>query len=115
MWGLDFVKIGTLGSALLTGATSGDEYDALTSEMGNALHSFSDDELVFPIPARLQTALAELSDDQMTHVAPDWAATEEFQLDLKDEGDAREWLSVLRQFAQRAETTNQSLFVWMST
>jgi hypothetical protein len=113
--GLDFVKIGTLGSALLTGATSGDEYDALTSDMGNALHNFSDDELVFPIPARLQTALAELSDEQMTQVAPAWAATEEFHLDYKDEGDALEWLSVLRQLAQRAEATGKSLFVWMST
>ena len=112
---LDFVKIGTLGSVLLTGATSGAEYDALTEEMGNGLHNFSDDELVFPVPERLQKALAELSDDQMNHVAPDWASTEEFRLDYKDEDDALDWLGVLRELAQEAESTGNSLFVWMST
>jgi hypothetical protein len=71
--------------------------------------------LVFPIPARLQTALAELSDEQMTQVAPGWADTEEFRLDYMDEDDALDWLRVLRQIAQRAESTGQSLFVWMST
>jgi hypothetical protein len=112
---LDFVKIGTLGSTLLADATSGSDYEALTDEMGNGLHNFSDEELVFPVPERLQTALAGLSDERMKDVAPDWAATEEFRLDYKTEDDALEWLGVLRKLAQEAESTGRSLFVWMST
>lgn len=116
--GLDQVKLATLGEALMTGGTmsgdGGEEYDALMSEMSEPVYEFSDEEWVFPIPDRLMAALARLSDDEMERLAPAWADTEEFRLDYMDETTATDFLTVLRQFAQRAESDKLPLFLWMS-
>jgi hypothetical protein len=116
--GLDQVKLATLGEALTTGGTMSDEggeaYDALVSEMSEPVYQFSDEEWVFPIPERLKAALARLSDDEMDRLAPAWAGTEEFRLDQMDQTTAMDYLTVLRQVAQRAESDKLPLFLWMS-
>jgi hypothetical protein len=117
---LDIVQLAALGQLLLAGSlqesrsSHGPTYDALNREMGERMHSYSDEEWAFPVPEQLTAALAEVRDDQVPVLAEDWSRIEEFELDQKGAERGTEYLHELRTNAIVARDSGKQLFLWMS-
>ena len=117
---LDIVQLAALGQLLLAGSLQESEgsygpmYDALNREMGERMHSYSDEEWAFPVPEQLTIALAEVKDDQVPPLAETWSRIEEFELDQKGAERGAEYLQELRANAVLAKDSGKQLYLWMS-
>jgi hypothetical protein len=117
---LDIVQLAALGQLLLAGSLQesegsyGPTYDALNREMGERMHSYSDEEWAFPVPEQLTTALADVKDDRVPELAEAWSRIEEFELDQKGSERGTEYLQELRAKAIVARDSGMQLFLWMS-
>jgi hypothetical protein len=107
--GIDSVKFGTLHSIL-----TGEEFESLLPQYEPVYVASDEGPWVFQIPDSLTSRLASLTSTGRAQLAEQWGGTEEFGLDGWTPSDVAPVLDAICTLAASAETSERSLFLWMS-
>ena len=108
--GVDTIKLSTLYCSI-----SGVEYSS-DLERSFELVGGNQDEgpWVFKFPEVVLDAIASVPTANFHAVAEAWASTEELQMDRWTSHDAAEFITLIQKYAQKARSTNATMFLWMS-
>ena len=104
--------------AMLEAVVTQQDPEALHSSIDAQLSRDWGEEFVYHIPESLVAVLAHLQPGDIIHCAELWATTEEWVLDgsasIAGKADVVRLVRELVQFAQRAQSENRSMYLWMS-
>ena len=111
--GISLRDIGIAKIATLHSLLTGDLFEDAAALCEPVYISPAEGALVLRLADELKDRLAELDEESLDAVAAELAATEEFEMAGRDEGEVLAMLADLADLARLAESQDQTLFVWM--
>lgn len=111
--GISLRDIGIAKIATLHSLLTGDLFDDAAALCEPVYISPAEGALVLRLADELKDRLAELDEESLDAVAAELAATEEFEMAGRDEGEVLAMLADLADLARLADSQDQTLFVWM--
>ena len=111
--GISLRDIGIAKIATLHSLLTGDLFADAAALCEPVYISPAEGALVLRLTDELKDRLAKLDEESLDAVAAELAATEEFEMAGRDEGEVLAMLADLADLARLAESQDQTLFVWM--
>ena len=111
--GISLRDIGIAKIATLHSLLTGDLFEDAAALCEPVYISPAEGALVLRLADELKDRLAKLDEESLDAVAAELAATEEFEMAGRDEGEVLAMLADLADLARLAESQDQTLFVWM--
>ena len=111
--GISLRDIGIAKIATLHSLLTGDLFEDAAALCEPVYISPAEGALVLRLADELKDRLAKLDEESLDAVAAALAATEEFEMAGRDEGEVLAMLADLADLARLAESQDQTLFVWM--
>ncbi|MBK7814836.1 MAG: hypothetical protein IPJ52_11265 [Rhodocyclaceae bacterium] len=111
--GISLRDIGIAKIATLHSLLTGDLFEDAAALCEPVYISPAEGALVLRLTDELKDRLAKLDEESLDAVAAELAATEEFEMAGRDEGEVLAMLADLADLARLAESQDQTLFVWM--
>lgn len=111
--GISLRDIGIAKIATLHSLLTGDLFEDVAALCEPVYISPAEGALVLRLADELKDRLAKLDEESLDAVAAELAATEEFEMAGRDEGEVLAMLADLADLARLAESQDQTLFVWM--
>lgn len=111
--GISLRDIGIAKIATLHSLLTGDLFEDAAALCEPVYISPAEGALVLRLTDELKDRLAKLDEESLDAVAAELAATEEFEMAGRDEGEVLAMLADLADLARLAESQYQTLFVWM--
>ena len=112
--GTDLKGIDTLKFATLQALLTGHPFEELLPSYRPVATASEEGPWIIKLPSNFVTHLARLTPEERRSVSAKWARTEEFLADRWGPADVDKALERICNFAKKADTSNRSLFLWMS-